>query len=66
VAKKPPGILQFAGMGVMNALCWLGGLAAGWFVDQALGTLPVFLFVGLVAGIGLGVLASRSEWKRFF
>lgn len=47
-------------------MCWLGGLAAGWFVDQALGTLPIFLMVGLVAGIVLGFLASRSEWKRFF
>ena len=66
VEKKPPGILEFAGLGLMNALCWLGGLAAGYFVDQALGTLPVFLFVGLVTGIVLGVMASRNEWKRFF
>ncbi len=58
--------MQFAGLGVMNALCWLGGLAAGWFVDQALGTLPIFLFVGLVAGIALGVWASRTELKRVF
>lgn len=58
--------MQFAGLGLMNALCWLGGLAAGYFVDQALGTLPIFLFVGLVCGIGLGFLASRNEWKRFF
>jgi hypothetical protein len=64
--KKPPGIMQFAGLGMMNAVCWVGGLAAGWFVDQALGTLPIFLFVGLVVGIALGVGLSRSEWKRFF
>lgn len=66
VEKKPPGILEFAGLGLMNALCWLGGLAAGYFVDQALGTLPIFMFVGLVIGILLGVLASRNELKRFF
>ena len=64
--KRPPGIMEFAGLGLMNAICWVGGLAAGWFVDQAFGTLPVFLFVGLVVGIGIGVLASRAEWKRFF
>ena len=58
--------MQFASLGIMNALCWLGGMAAGWFVDQALGTLPVFLVIGLVLGIGSGVLASRTEWKRFF
>ncbi len=64
--KKPPGIMQFAGLGMMNALCWLLGMAGGWFVDRSLGTLPVFLLVGLVLGILLGVLASRSELKRFF
>jgi F0F1-type ATP synthase assembly protein I len=58
--------MQFAGLGLLNAMCLVGGLAAGWFVDQALGTLPVFLFVGLVLGIGLGVAASRAELKRFF
>jgi F0F1-type ATP synthase assembly protein I len=61
-----PGIMQFAGLGLLNAMCLVGGLAAGWFTDQALGTLPVFLFVGLVLGIGLGVAASRAELKRFF
>lgn len=64
--KRPPGIMQFAGLGLMNALCWLGGMAAGWFLDQALGTLPVFLFIGLVLGIAIGVWASRTELKRFF
>lgn len=58
--------MQFAGLGLMNALCWLGGMAAGWFLDQALGTLPVFLFIGLVLGIAIGVWASRTELKRFF
>jgi F0F1-type ATP synthase assembly protein I len=58
--------MQFAGLGFMNAVCWVGGLIAGWFVDQALGTLPIFLFVGLVAGIAIGVAVSRSEWRRFF
>lgn len=58
--------MQFAGLGLMNALCLLAGLAGGWFLDQALGTLPVFLFVGLVLGIAAGVLATRAEWKRFF
>lgn len=65
--KRPsPSILQFAGLGMLNALCWLGGMAAGWFVDQAVGTLPIFLFVGLVVGIAAGVWFSRTELKRFF
>ena len=58
--------MQFASLGMMNALCWVGGLIGGWFLDQALGTLPVFLFLGLVLGITAGGLASRAELKRFF
>jgi len=58
--------MQFAGLGMMNALCWIGGLAGGWFLDRAIGTLPLFLFLGLVLGIAAGVLASRAELKRFF
>lgn len=50
----------------MNAICWIGGLVGGWFLDQALGTLPLFMLVGLVAGIGAGAWASRAELKRFF
>ena len=58
--------MQFAGLGLMNAMCWAVGLVGGYFLDQALGTLPVFLFVGLVLGVGTGAWASRSEIKRFF
>ena len=64
--KEHPGILQFASLGLMNAICLAAGLAGGWFVDQALGTLPLFLFLGLVLGIGAGAMATRSEMKRFF
>jgi F0F1-type ATP synthase assembly protein I len=66
VDKERPGILAFAGLGMLNALCLGLGLAGGWFVDQALGTLPLFLFVGLILGIAVGVIATRSEIKRFF
>jgi F0F1-type ATP synthase assembly protein I len=58
--------MQFASLGLLNALCLGAGLVGGWFADQALGTLPLFLFVGLVLGITAGVLATRSEIKRFF
>jgi len=66
VEKQRPGVLAFAGLGLMNAICLGAGLAGGWFVDQALGTLPLFLFLGLAAGIAVGVVATRSELKRFF
>ncbi len=63
--KQRPGILQFAGIGLFNAICLGGGLTAGWFVDRALGTLPLFLFVGLILGIVCGVLGTRSEIKKY-
>ncbi len=58
--------MAFAGLGLMNALCLAAGLVAGWLADEALGTLPLFLFVGMVLGIALGIFATRSEIKRYF
>lgn len=64
--KERPGIMAFAGLGMTNALCLGIGLVVGWLVDNALGTLPLFLMIGLVGGIAMGVVASRAEWKRYF
>ena len=64
--KEHPSILQFASLGMVNALCLGIGLAGGWFVDRALGTLPLFLFIGMVLGIVGGIVATRAEIKRFF
>lgn len=58
--------MQFAGLGLMNAMCLAVGLIGGWFADQAAGTLPLFLLLGLIVGVGAGVLVTRSELKRFF
>jgi hypothetical protein len=60
-----PGIMVFAGLGLLNALCLLGGIGLGWLVDSALGTLPIFLFVGLLVGVACGVVATRRELKRY-
>jgi F0F1-type ATP synthase assembly protein I len=66
VDKHQPGILAFAGLGMLNALCLGMGLGVGWLIDRALNTLPLFLFLGLIAGIAAGVLATRAELKRYF
>lgn len=58
--------MAFAGLGMLNAICLGLGLFGGWLADRALGTLPLFLLLGLLAGIGLGVLATRAEWRRYF
>jgi F0F1-type ATP synthase assembly protein I len=66
VDKRQPGILAFAGLGMLNAVCLGAGLVVGWVLDKALGTLPLFLLLGLIGGIATGVLATRAEWKRYF
>jgi F0F1-type ATP synthase assembly protein I len=66
VDKRQPGVLAFAGLGMLNAFCLALGLGVGWLIDRALDTLPLFLFLGLIAGVGMGVLATRAELKRYF
>ncbi len=61
-----PGIMAYAGLGMLNAVCLLLGLGLGWLVDDHLGTLPVFMLVGLAVGIAVGALATRSEMRRRF
>lgn len=59
-----PGIMAYAGLGMLSAVCLLAGMGIGWAVDSALGTLPLFVMVGLVVGIALGVIAVRSALRR--
>jgi tetrahydromethanopterin S-methyltransferase subunit E len=63
--RPSPGIMVFAGLGLLNAFCLLAGLGVGWVVDSALHTLPLFMMIGLIAGITVGVIATRSELKRY-
>jgi F0F1-type ATP synthase assembly protein I len=57
--------MAFAGLGMLNALCLLSGIGLGWLADDVMGTLPLFLFVGLILGIVVGVIATRAELRRF-
>jgi hypothetical protein len=63
-ADAYPGPLAYAGFGMLNAFCLLGGGALGWLADTAAGTLPIFMLVGLLAGAAIGVALTRSEWRR--
>ena len=60
-----PGPMAYAGIGMLGAICLGVGGVLGWFADSALGTLPLFLLVGLVAGAGAGVLGARAELRRY-
>ena len=53
--------MAYAGIGMLAALCLGAGGVLGWFADSALGTLPLFLLFGLVAGAGAGVLGALGR-----
>ena len=65
VDKPGPNIMAYAGLGLLNAICVLGGLALGWAVDSALNTVPLFMMVGLIFGVAAGVVVTRAELKRW-
>ena len=43
----------------------LAGVAAGYWADQQLGTLPVFVLVGFLAGAGIGTVGIYRLITRF-
>lgn len=63
--RPNPGIMEFAGLGALLTVCTLAGLGLGWLLDSIAGTLPIFLMVGLIAGIAVGGLACRSQVRRW-
>jgi F0F1-type ATP synthase assembly protein I len=40
-------------------------LGIGWLVDIRLGTTPIFIFIGLLAGAGCGVYATYRRIRRY-
>jgi hypothetical protein len=63
--ERYPGPMAYAGIGMLNAICLVLGGVLGWLADQALGTLPVFMLIGLLAGVALGVVGTRAELRRY-
>jgi F0F1-type ATP synthase assembly protein I len=57
--------MVYAGIGMLNAICLILGGALGWLADRALGTLPLFMLIGLLAGAALGVIGTRAELRRY-
>lgn len=55
----------FAELGSLNAVSLLVGFGIGWFVDTYLGTTPIFIFVGLLAGAACGVYATYRQIRRY-
>jgi F0F1-type ATP synthase assembly protein I len=63
--ERYPGPMVYAGIGMLNAICLILGGALGWLGDRVLGTLPLFMLIGLLAGAALGVIATRAELRRY-
>jgi hypothetical protein len=63
--ERYPGPMVYAGIGMLNAICLILGGVLGWLADQALGTLPLFMLIGLLAGAALGVIGTRAELRRY-
>ena len=62
--RSAPSGLALLGLGLANACSLVAGMALGWFVDQRLGTAPVFVLVGMASGIVLGVFGTIVEIRR--
>jgi ATP synthase protein I len=55
----------FSEIGLILLVTVLAGVLGGYWVDQQLGTLPVFLLVGLLIGLAGGALAMYRLISRF-
>ena len=55
----------FSEVGMVLLVTTLAGVAAGYWVDQRLGTLPVFVLVGFLAGVGIGTVGIYRLITRF-
>jgi len=55
----------FSEIGMLLLVTTLAGVAAGYWVDQELGTRPLFILVGFLAGAGIGAFGIYRLVTRF-
>ena len=55
----------FSEIGLVLLVTTLAGVAAGYWLDQRLDTLPVFVLVGFLAGAGIGTVGIYRLITRF-
>ena len=55
----------FSEIGISLLVTALVGVLAGYWVDQQLGTVPIFVIVGFLAGAGSGSLLIYRLVTRF-
>lgn len=55
----------FSEIGLVLLVTTLAGVAAGYWVDEQLGTLPAFVVVGFLGGAGAGGVGIHRLITRF-
>lgn len=55
----------FSEIGMLLLVTTLAGVAAGYWLDQQLGTVPVFVLIGFLVGAGIGTLGIYRLVTRF-
>jgi ATP synthase protein I len=58
-------VALFSEIGISLLVTTLVGVLAGYWVDEQLGTLPVFLIVGFFVGAGSGTVFIARLVNRF-
>jgi F0F1-type ATP synthase assembly protein I len=63
----PPGayLALFSEIGLVLLTTTILGVLGGYWVDRQLGTLPIFVLLGLFLGMGAGALAVYRLVTRF-
>jgi len=54
-----------AGLGLANACSLVAGLGLGHYLDGRLDTGPVFVLIGIAAGLALGLVGSFVQIRRY-
>ena len=62
---RPPGMRELAGLGTGIAVLVAGGLVLGWFIDSRARTSPVFVLVGVAAGIAAACFYAYRLLKKY-
>jgi F0F1-type ATP synthase assembly protein I len=58
-------LVLFSEIGIVLLVTTLIGTLAGYWVDKQIGTIPVFVLVGLAVGLSLGARAAYRLITRF-
>jgi F0F1-type ATP synthase assembly protein I len=64
-ARSQPSAWELLTLGTSLAACVVAGVVLGWLVDRAIGTLPVFLLVGLALGIAAGIMITYRRIRPY-